>query len=470
MTQESVAARLRREHQRTPTPVPTPDPRLPDPNPSRLRHLRRQAQWTPSTDPRLQDTITGIGRRCDDGRGRTAFRSHAHADERAMLGCCRRLTCDAQRRPRPPQPTVASRSRPRRSRGSPERAIACVRSGWSTAPSGQLKFRTGGPPAGCVHVSVPSPPSIRVRPMPPSSWSSPSLPKRWSLPPRPRMMSARSRRSDHLLRADGCRAGRRGSRPHHRSPTRSPRESGRSGHWASCAPGRPQSPDPGEDHPHRRQDRIGVELELDRVRPPAPVHPVVAGTGEEDLGSPGTGDVVIAARCPLSTLKTRFRPNLRAAVATPAARLILIGTEESLSSRKRPPGRRGRGRHRAGRCPRPQPASPARAGRASRRSRVRPPAGRRPAHRPRRDPQVAEHPRKPQRVVAAGATEQPVIPGLSEHGVPTGPAEHDVSPGPATEPVSTTVAEDAVVAGSSEHELFDGELLDVQAQPVGASV
>src|SRR5580765_6629291 len=57
-----VAARQQREHQRAPASVPTPDPGLPDPDPSRLRRHRRQAQRTPSTDPRLQDTITGTGR------------------------------------------------------------------------------------------------------------------------------------------------------------------------------------------------------------------------------------------------------------------------------------------------------------------------------------------------------------------------------------------------------------------------
>ena len=57
-----VAARQQREHQRTAAPVPAPHPRLPDPDPGRLRRHRRRAQRTPSTDPRLQDTITSTGR------------------------------------------------------------------------------------------------------------------------------------------------------------------------------------------------------------------------------------------------------------------------------------------------------------------------------------------------------------------------------------------------------------------------
>ena len=36
--------------------------RLPHPDPNRLRRHRRPAPRTPSTDPRLQDTITGTGR------------------------------------------------------------------------------------------------------------------------------------------------------------------------------------------------------------------------------------------------------------------------------------------------------------------------------------------------------------------------------------------------------------------------
>ena len=39
-----------------------PDPRLPHPDPDRLRRHRRPAQRTPSTDPRLQDTITSTRR------------------------------------------------------------------------------------------------------------------------------------------------------------------------------------------------------------------------------------------------------------------------------------------------------------------------------------------------------------------------------------------------------------------------
>ena len=40
--------------------------------------------------------------------------------------------------PAPLRPMVALRSLSRRCRGSPQRGIACVRSGWSTAPSGQF--------------------------------------------------------------------------------------------------------------------------------------------------------------------------------------------------------------------------------------------------------------------------------------------------------------------------------------------
>jgi hypothetical protein len=58
----AMATRLQREHQWAAAPVPTPDTGLPDPDQSRLRRRRRQAQRPSSTDTRLQDTITGIGR------------------------------------------------------------------------------------------------------------------------------------------------------------------------------------------------------------------------------------------------------------------------------------------------------------------------------------------------------------------------------------------------------------------------
>jgi hypothetical protein len=50
------------EHQRTSPAVPAPHPRLPHPDPGRPRRHRRPAQRTPSTDPRVQDTITSTGR------------------------------------------------------------------------------------------------------------------------------------------------------------------------------------------------------------------------------------------------------------------------------------------------------------------------------------------------------------------------------------------------------------------------
>jgi IS30 family transposase len=45
-----------------PAPVPAPPTRLPHPDPDRPGRHRRRAQRTPSTDPRLQDTITSTGR------------------------------------------------------------------------------------------------------------------------------------------------------------------------------------------------------------------------------------------------------------------------------------------------------------------------------------------------------------------------------------------------------------------------
>ena len=60
--QEPLAARQQREHQRPAAPIPAPTARLPHPDPDRLRRHRRPAQRTPSTDPRLQDTITSISR------------------------------------------------------------------------------------------------------------------------------------------------------------------------------------------------------------------------------------------------------------------------------------------------------------------------------------------------------------------------------------------------------------------------
>jgi hypothetical protein len=60
--QEPVAARQQREHQRPAASVPAPHPRLPHPDPGRLRRDRRPAQRTPSTDPRLQATITSTSR------------------------------------------------------------------------------------------------------------------------------------------------------------------------------------------------------------------------------------------------------------------------------------------------------------------------------------------------------------------------------------------------------------------------
>ena len=59
---QPVAARQQREHQRAAASVPAPDPGLPDVDPGRLRRHRRRTQRTPSTHPRLQDTITSIGR------------------------------------------------------------------------------------------------------------------------------------------------------------------------------------------------------------------------------------------------------------------------------------------------------------------------------------------------------------------------------------------------------------------------
>ena len=58
----AVAARQQREHQRPAAPVPAPPARLPHPDPSRLRRHRPRTQRTPSTDPRLQDTITSTSR------------------------------------------------------------------------------------------------------------------------------------------------------------------------------------------------------------------------------------------------------------------------------------------------------------------------------------------------------------------------------------------------------------------------
>ena len=58
----ALAARQQREHQRPAASVPAPTPRLPDPDPGRPRRHRPRAQRTPSTDPRLQDTITSTSR------------------------------------------------------------------------------------------------------------------------------------------------------------------------------------------------------------------------------------------------------------------------------------------------------------------------------------------------------------------------------------------------------------------------
>ena len=60
--QVALAARQQREHQRPAAPVPAPTHRLPDPHPGRPRRHRRRTQRTPSTDPRLQDTITSTSR------------------------------------------------------------------------------------------------------------------------------------------------------------------------------------------------------------------------------------------------------------------------------------------------------------------------------------------------------------------------------------------------------------------------
>jgi IS30 family transposase len=60
--QGPLAARQQREHQRPAAPVPAPSPRLPHPHPSRLRCHRTRAQPASSTDPRVQDTITGTSR------------------------------------------------------------------------------------------------------------------------------------------------------------------------------------------------------------------------------------------------------------------------------------------------------------------------------------------------------------------------------------------------------------------------
>ena len=60
--QVALAARQQREHQRPAAPVPAPTTRLPHPDPGRLRRHRPRAQRTPSTDPRLQDTITSTSR------------------------------------------------------------------------------------------------------------------------------------------------------------------------------------------------------------------------------------------------------------------------------------------------------------------------------------------------------------------------------------------------------------------------
>ena len=51
------------------------DPRLPDPDPGRLRRHSRQAQRTPSTHPRVQDTITSTHEPALDTPGRLTFRS-----------------------------------------------------------------------------------------------------------------------------------------------------------------------------------------------------------------------------------------------------------------------------------------------------------------------------------------------------------------------------------------------------------
>ena len=61
-SQVTLAARLQREHQRTPAPIPAPATRPQDVDPSRPRRHRARAQRPASTNPRLQDTIPSTSR------------------------------------------------------------------------------------------------------------------------------------------------------------------------------------------------------------------------------------------------------------------------------------------------------------------------------------------------------------------------------------------------------------------------
>jgi IS30 family transposase len=62
--QEPVAARLEREHQRAATPIPPQDSRPLTSDTARAQHNRPIAQHETSTDPRLDDTISGVRRGC----------------------------------------------------------------------------------------------------------------------------------------------------------------------------------------------------------------------------------------------------------------------------------------------------------------------------------------------------------------------------------------------------------------------
>jgi two-component system sensor histidine kinase KdpD len=56
---EGLAAWLQREHQWAAPPIPAQEQRPGPARPGRPRCDRRRAEWSPSTNPRLQDTLTG---------------------------------------------------------------------------------------------------------------------------------------------------------------------------------------------------------------------------------------------------------------------------------------------------------------------------------------------------------------------------------------------------------------------------